>query len=171
MIPVVSVVGRSGVGKTTFVEKLIAELSKRGYRVAAIKHNRKGFDLDHPGKDTWRMANAGATAVIMASPKQLGLIKAVEEEPSFEALIAYLGDDYDIVIAEGYKQGDSPKIELFRAEVYDEPVCGEGDDLVATVTDVDFENRSPCFDLDDAAGVAGLIEERFIKGAGRGRTG
>ena len=79
MIPIVSIVGKSDSGKTTLIEKLIAELTRRGFRVATIKHNRHGFDIDHEGKDSWRHKRAGAVATVVASPGRAALIEDTPE--------------------------------------------------------------------------------------------
>ena len=110
MIPIISVVGKSGVGKTTFLEKLIAELKRRGYRVAAIKHDVHGFEIDRPGKDSWRLAQAGSDSVVIASPQRLALIKRLDGEMAPGEIAALLAE-VDIILTEGYKRGDAPKIE------------------------------------------------------------
>ena len=78
MIPIVSIVGKSNSGKTTLIEKLIAELTRRGWRVATIKHNRHGFEIDHEGKDSWRHKQAGAVATVVASPRRIAVIEDTE---------------------------------------------------------------------------------------------
>ncbi|MBC7263499.1 MAG: molybdopterin-guanine dinucleotide biosynthesis protein B [Chloroflexi bacterium] len=161
MKPVVSVVGKSGVGKTAFLEKLIAELKRRGYTVATVKHDRHDFEIDHPGKDTWRHAMAGADVVAISSPQRMAMIRRVRAELSLDEVVGLL-PDVDIVLTEGYKQGDKPKIEVSRREKGRELLCEEGE-LFALVTDQPFSLNVPQFDLDDAAGVADLLEERFLR--------
>ncbi|MCL5291960.1 MAG: molybdopterin-guanine dinucleotide biosynthesis protein B [Actinobacteria bacterium] len=170
MTPIISIVGKSNVGKTTLLEKLIAELVSSGYRVAAIKHNKHGFDLDRPGKDTWRLARAGASAVAIASAHQLAVMREVEGEPALEELLPLLGDGYDIVLTEGYKNGPAPKVEVFRAGVYDSLLCGDEDCLIAVATDVEVETGAPQFPLDNASALSDFIEEKFLKGPRRERT-
>lgn len=160
MIPIISVVGKSGVGKTTFLEKLIAELKRRGLRVAIIKHDVHGFEIDQPGKDSWRLAQAGSDSVVIASPQGLALIKRLDREMALGEIAALL-TDVDIILTEGYKRGDAPKIEVSRRERGGGLLCTP-DELVAIVSDQPFDLDVPQFDLDDTGGVADLMEERFL---------
>jgi molybdopterin-guanine dinucleotide biosynthesis protein B len=158
VIPIVSVVGKSGVGKTTFLEKLIVELKGRGYRVATIKHDVHGFDIDRPGKDSWRLARAGSDSVVVASPQKLALIKRLDREMSLGEIAALL-TDIDIIITEGYKRGDAPKIEVSRRARGGDLLC-KADELVAIVSDQPFDLGVSQFGLDDAAGIADLLSEQ-----------
>lgn len=158
MIPIISVVGKSGVGKTTFLEKLIVELKRRGHRVATIKHDVHGFEIDRPGKDSWRLAQAGSDSVVIASPRKLALIKRLEGEMSLSQ-IARLLTDIDIILTEGYKRGDAPKIEVSRRARGGELLC-KPDELVAIVSDQPFDLGVRQFGLDDAAGIADLLLEQ-----------
>jgi molybdopterin-guanine dinucleotide biosynthesis protein B len=162
-VPILSVVGKSGSGKTSFLEKLLPELKRRGYRVATVKHDTHGFDIDHPGKDTWRHAQAGADTVVISSPRRIALIQRLEEEMSLDEIARYI-KGADIIITEGYKRGDKPKIEVSRRARSTELICHE-EELVAIVTDQTFPLHVPQFDLEDAAGVADLLEIRFLKPA------
>ena len=96
MIPVVSIVGKSNSGKTTLLEKLIPELKRRGYRVATVKHDTHGFEVDQPGKDTWRLAQAGADAVVISSSDKLALIKRVRDE--LDVTILLIEHDMKVVM-------------------------------------------------------------------------
>jgi len=160
MIPIISVVGKSGVGKTTFLEKLIAELKQRGYRVAVVKHDVHGFEIDQPGKDSWRLAQAGSDSVVIASPQKLALIKQLDREMTLNEIAALLSD-IDIIITEGYKRADAPKIEVSRRERGGELLCTP-EELVAIVADQPFAPDVPQFGLDDARGVVDLLEEGFL---------
>lgn len=160
MIPIISVVGKSGVGKTTFLEKLIAELKGRGLRVAVIKHDVHGFQIDRPGKDSWRLAQAGSDSVVIASPRKLVLIKRLEGEMALGE-IATLLTDVDIILTEGYKRGDAPKIEVSRRGRGGELLCTP-DELVAIVSDQPFDLDVPQFGLDDTAGIVDLLEGTFL---------
>ncbi len=160
MIPIISVVGKSGVGKTTFLEKLIAELKRRGHRVATVKHDVHGFEIDQPGKDSWRLAQAGSDSVVIASPQRLALIKRLDGEMPLGEIAALL-TDVDIIVTEGYKRGDAPKIEVSRRERGEELLCTP-DELAAIVADQPFDLDVPQFGLDDAAGIVDLLEERFL---------
>ena len=162
-VPIISVVGKSGSGKTTFLEKLLPELKRRGYRVAIVKHDTHGFDIDHPGKDTWRHAQAGADAVAISSPRRIALIQQLEEEMPLDEIGHYI-KGVDIIITEGYKRGNKPKIEISRRARSTELICDE-EELIAIVTDQTFPLNVPHFDLGDVAGVANLLEARFLKAA------
>ena len=132
--PVVSVVGYSGSGKTTLLEKLISELAQRGYAVGTIKHNVHGFEMDKPGKDSWRHKKAGASATIISSPFQIGMVRDVEHDHSPEELMALL-PDMDIVLTEGYKKESLPKLEVFRSEVHKAPLFKGDKSLLALISD------------------------------------
>lgn len=160
MIPIVSVVGKSGAGKTTLLEKLIAELKRRGYRVATVKHDVHGFEIDRPGKDSWRLAQAGSDSVVIASPNRLALIKRLDREMALSEIAAFL-TDVDIILTEGYKRGNAPKIEVSRRERGGELLCTP-DELVAIVSDQSFDLDVPQFGLDDTAGIVDLLEGTFL---------
>lgn len=157
--PIISIVGLSDVGKTTFLEKLIAELKRRGYRVATIKHDVHGFEIDRPGKDSWRHAQAGSDVVVIASPTRMAMIRRLDRELTLDELATYL-TDVDLILTEGYKRGDKPKIEISRRARGSDLLCSP-DELIALVTDQPFDLPVPQYDLDDAAGVADLLEQRF----------
>lgn len=159
-IPIVSVVGNSGVGKTTFLEKLIREMKARGYRVAAIKHDAHNFQMDYPGKDTYRLTEAGSDVVMISAADKLALLEKVEEERSLDDLVAMISDRADIVVTEGYRQAAKAKIEVSRRDFGSELVAPP-QDLLALVTDQRFEVDVPHFGLSDASGVADLLERRF----------
>ncbi len=166
MVPVICVVGKSDAGKTTFLEKLIPELTRRGYRVGTVKHDVHGFNLDQPGKDTWKHAQAGSSAVVISSPNKVAVIRQVERELTLDELAVLAEDGVDILLTEGFKRSNRPKIEISRREKGSELLCDERE-LVAVVTDNVFDIRTPQFGLDDAAGVADLLERRFLKRKGQ----
>jgi len=160
--PVISVVGKSGVGKTVFLEKLIAELKGRGIRVATVKHDVHGFDIDRPGKDSWRHAQAGSDTVVISSPHKLAVIKRLDEEMTLDHIVEAYLQDMDLVVTEGYKSGAKLKIEVSRQQRSREMISSP-QELIAVVSDQRFEISVPQFDLDDATAVADLIEERFLR--------
>lgn len=159
--PIVSVVGVSNAGKTTLMVKLIRELKRRGYRVATIKHDVHGFQMDTPGKDSWKHAEAGSDCVVVASPNRLAMIRRLDRELTVDEIVATL-PDVDIVLTEGYKRGDKPKIEVSRAAKGATLLCSE-DELVALATDQPHDVRVPQFDLDDAAGIVDLLERLYLQ--------
>jgi molybdopterin-guanine dinucleotide biosynthesis protein B len=161
MMPVVCVVGRSESGKTTLIEGLIPELKRRGYRVATIKHNPHGFELDKPGKDSWRHAQAGSDTVIISSPQKLALIRSVDHDATIRELVHLLGVDYDIVLIEGFSKGAAPKIGVHRKEL-GEDLLLPPKELIAIVSDEPLEADIPQFTWEEIEAVASFIEERII---------
>ena len=168
MAPIVSIVGKSDSGKTTLIEKLIPILKKRGYRVATIKHDVHGFEMDREGKDTYRHFHSGAEGVLISSPKKMALIKRVEQTPALDELVDRFYPDMDLVITEGFKRLDKPKIEVFRSAIHAEPLCTAADNRVALASDIPLEADCPRFDIDDVEAIADFIEKRFLKAAERG---
>lgn len=163
MPPIISIVGKSDSGKTTLLEKLIAEIRNRGYRVGTIKHDTHGFDIDHEGKDTWRHKKAGASTVIISSPQKVAVIKDTEEDRAIDSLAAEYMQEVDIVFTEGYKRENKPKVEVYRKEMHRELLCQGDDNLVALASNQPFDIGVPCFDINDVKGLADLIEQKFLK--------
>lgn len=167
-VPVVSVVAKSGTGKTTLLEKLIRDLTERGYRVGALKHDAHRFEMDHEGKDSWRLTHAGAATTVITSPEKIAMIRMNRDrqEPPLEETIQTLFADMDIVLTEGFKKSSMPKIEVNRSARSDKLLCrGEEHDptLIAVASDAPLELDVPVFDLNDAAGICDFIEERFLR--------
>lgn len=162
-VPVISVVGWAGSGKTTFLEKLVGELKSRGYRVGVIKHHRGPFEIDRPGKDTWRLARAGAACTAIAGPGRVGLVlQTAGELPPAE--IAQLMPGMDLVITEGYKGENFPQLEVRRAESYSGVPASRPGQLLAVVTADQALGTpgKPCFDPAEAAAVADLIVKNYL---------
>ena len=161
-VPIVSVVGRSGAGRTTLLEKLIPELKRRGYRVATVKHHaHPGFEVDTPGKDTWRHAQAGSDQVVIAAPDRVASINYVDHALTLDEIAATLIRDADIILTEGFSRVGKPQIEVVRAAHSTQPI-GKPEHLLAVATDLALALDVPHFDLDDAAGLVDLIETRFL---------
>ena len=99
----------SVVGKSSARERIIREIKRRGYRVGTVKHDTHGFEMDKPGKDSWRHARAGSDSVVVAGPRKMALIRKTDEEMPLEDIVELMGD-VDLVITEGYKSGNKPKI-------------------------------------------------------------
>jgi len=158
--PIISVVGKSRSGKTTLIEKLIPELKRRGYRIGTVKHAFHKFEMDKKGKDSWRHKAAGAATVIVVAQDTLAMVKD-ESLNSLNDLEKYF-DDMDLVITEGFKQKNKPKIEVCRAARNTEPLCRDNRDLIALVTDLKINLNVPAFGLEDIKGLADLIEKTFL---------
>lgn len=160
MIPVISFVGRSDCGKTTYLEKLIRELKLRNLKVAIVKHDVHGFEIDKPGKDTWRHAQAGADIVCISSPQKMAMIKKVDEELKLEEVIQYI-DGVDIIFTEGYKREAKTRIEVFRKAACDSPLC-ESSELLAMASDVVLYDDVPTFGLEDPAPMADFLAKKVL---------
>jgi len=168
MIPIISIVGKSDSGKTTLIEKLVPELTSRGYRVATVKHDIHGFEVDQEGKDSWRHKQAGAHTVVISSPQKVALIRDVEQDLTLDEIREKLVQDVDLILSEGYKKDVQPKIEVFRKEKHKELMCGKEDNLVAIASNRAFDIGVPCVDLEDMKGLADFIEKEFLKSKGKG---
>ena len=161
-IPIVSFVSAcSGAGKTTLLEKVVVILKQRGLRLAVIKHDAHRFEMDHPGKDTWRLAQAGADIVAISSPEKVALLEKVTGEKSLDEVAAMISG-VDLILTEGFKQGGKPKIEVYRAELQ-KPLASLAEELLAIAGDASPLPGVPCYTLDDAAGVAGELL-RYVEG-------
>lgn len=168
---VLVVAGYSGSGKTTLVERLIPALKGRGQRVSVVKHAHHRFEMDHPGKDTWRHREAGAFEVVTASPQRLVLQREFERttELSVHHLIAELYDGVDWVLVEGYRDCDLPKLEVWRASL-GKPALYPTDPFVAAIaTDSPAQlpepTQRPVLDLNQPSAVVEWMlgqGERFV---------
>ncbi len=163
MIPIISIVGKSDSGKTTLIEKLVPELTRRGYRIATVKHDVHGFEVDQEGKDSWRHKQAGAHTVVISSPNKVALIRDVEKDLTLDEIREKLIQDLDLILSEGYKKDVQPKIEIFRKEKHKELLCSKEDNLIAIVSNQTFDIGVPCFDLEDIKGLSNFIEKEFLK--------
>ena len=161
MPPIISIVGESKSGKTTLIEKLISEFKSKGYRVATIKHSVHGLNFDTPGKDSWRHIKAGGAATVIVSPDQVVLIKPVSAQPDLNEIARLFGEDYDIILAEGFKQSQAPKVEVHRKAAG--PLLNHINNLVAIATDEPLESSIRQFSLNDIKGLADFLERDFIK--------
>lgn len=162
----VSFVGKSGSGKTTLLEKVIAELVRRGLRIGAIKHDAHRFDIDHPGKDSHRLAAAGAVVTLISSPEKLALVRRHDAAPDIEEILRTYFADVDLVLTEGFKRSALPKIEVHRRERSAELICrgAERDEmLLAVVSDELLDLDVPVLDINDSAVVADFLMSRVHK--------
>jgi molybdopterin-guanine dinucleotide biosynthesis protein MobB len=168
-VPVVSVVAKSGTGKTTLLEKLIGILKRKGYRVGALKHDAHRFDIDREGKDSWRLTRAGADTMVISSPAKVAMVKQNTKgnEPGPAEIVESYFEDVDIVLTEGLKKNTFPKIEVHRKERSDTLLCrGETSDpaLLAVASNENLDLDVPVFDIDDADAISDFIEEQFFFG-------
>jgi len=155
---VYGVIGWKNAGKTTLVERLVAEISARGYTVSTVKHTHHMVDVDRPGKDSHRHRQAGAAQVILASSARWALMTELRDapEPPLAELIARL-DPVDLVIVEGYKRDDHPKIEAWRAET-GQPLIAASDPTVRAVASNDAPATGrPVIGLDDIPAIADFL--------------
>jgi molybdopterin-guanine dinucleotide biosynthesis protein B len=160
MPPIVCIVGKSESGKTTLLEKLLEELKSRGYRVATIKDTAEKLSFDEPGKDSWRHIKAGSQATMISSSDKLVLIQPIKAKISLEEIARLIGEDYDIILTEGFKGSDAPKIEVHRKQAG--PPLASVRKLIAIATDEPLETKTRQFSLEDAKGLADLLEKGFI---------
>lgn len=158
--PVVCIVGRSGSGKTTVIEKLVPELRRHGLRVGTIKHHIGEFELDLPGKDSWRHKQAGSVNAMISSPQRIGLVMDVDHDSTPEDLAPFF-KDVDIILGEGYKRGNHPKVEIFRPEIHKKPFCTDDHWLIALICDVSIDLGVPRFTTSDTRGLARYLIDRF----------
>ncbi|HMK35083.1 MAG TPA: molybdopterin-guanine dinucleotide biosynthesis protein B [Desulfomonilaceae bacterium] len=164
MIPIISIVGKSDSGKTTLVEKVVRELKSRGYRIATIKHDAHTFEIDHEGKDSWRHKQAGATISIISSPTKLAVVQDTEHDYTLAEIRDMFIRRVDLIVSEGYKREQHPKIEVFRSEAHKELLCRGDDKLVAIAgCPPDPPAGIPVFDLNEPGPLCDFIERRFLK--------
>lgn len=164
MAPVISITGCGKCGKTTMVERLVAELTRRGYVIGTLKHDVHGFAMDHEGKDTWRHKQAGARAVAIIGPDQVAVIRSTPAgEFSVQDAIALLGP-VDLVVTEGFKRAGFPKIEIFSS-VRNEGrlLCGEDPQLLAVAGDLPVETSVPVFNWNEISAIADFVEARLLR--------
>lgn len=154
MTPIVSFVGYSNSGKTTFLVKVITELKKRGYRIGVIKHDGHDFEIDHVGTDTWQHKQAGADVVCIASAHQIAVMERVVTPPSLDDIIPLI-TNVDFILTEGFKQEGKPQIEVNRRGT---ECLGKKDNTIALVAEVMLYEGIPHFGLDDTMGVADFLE-------------
>lgn len=155
--PVFSIVGYSGTGKTTFLEKLIVELKKRGLKLAVIKHDAHRFEIDREGKDSWRFTQAGADMVAICSKEKSAFV--VQGELALHEVLSGI-HGADLILTEGYRHEKGVKIAVYR-KASGNPLPGAPGDFDALVTDTPFDGAAPQFGLSDARGVADFIVARM----------
>ncbi|MFC1535009.1 molybdopterin-guanine dinucleotide biosynthesis protein B [Thermodesulfobacteriota bacterium] len=158
--PLVLIVGNSGSGKTSLLVRLVPELKKRGLRIGTIKHHHRDFEIDYPGKDSWRHKRAGAERTMISSPNRIGIVMDADHDHTLDELVPFFSG-MDIIIAEGYKGENRPKVEIFRSEVNDKPICLKDHNLIAMMTYQDIDLEVPRFVPDDVKGLADFLSGFF----------
>lgn len=153
--------GWKNAGKTTLMERLVSEIAGRGVTVSTIKHAHHDTDVDQPGRDSYRHRTAGAREVLLASPVRWALMHELRDtpEPELSDLLPRLSP-VDLVLVEGYKRADHPKIEAYRAANGRPPLAGKYPTIMAIATDTPLETDLPVLDLDDTAAIANFILEQ-----------
>lgn len=156
------VTGWKNAGKTGLMERLVAEFTGRGLRVSTVKHAHHAFDVDHPGKDSHRHRVAGASEVLLVSRKRVALMTELrgDPEPSLSDLLTRLGPA-DLVLVEGFKRDEHPKIEAFRAETGNALIAPGDPRITAVASDVPLDLDRPVFDLNDTKAIADFISEEL----------
>ena len=160
---IIGFAGYSGSGKTTLLEKLIPLLVARGLRIAVIKHAHHDFDIDKPGKDTYRHRQAGAGEVMIISAQRWALMHELQDEtePALEDLCARFSP-CDLILAEGYKHAAIPKLEVHRSETGCEHLYPSDPRIIAVITDNKDPLPLPMLDIDAPEEVAAFILDYFL---------
>ena len=166
IIKVVSVIGNSDSGKTTLLEKVIAELKHRGYRVGVIKHTYRDCEIDQPGKDTWRYTQAGSNIVALSSPAQLAIIEHLDRESGLADIVGLLEGKVDIILTEGYKDSATAKV-LVRGNEGQAVPSFTGESL-AIVSPSVAPNGVMHFAHEDVARIVDLMIEYLATGHASG---
>jgi molybdopterin-guanine dinucleotide biosynthesis protein MobB len=157
MQAIISFIGKSSSGKTTLLEKVIAELKNRSYKVAIIKHSHHKDDLDTAAKDTWRFTQAGTELSVINSLDHLAIYRRMDSFFDPQDIANFVLWDYDILLTEGFKGSNYPKIEVHRAEQGKE-LLTDPKLLLAVVTDEPLDIKVPQLSRDDVGGIADIIE-------------
>lgn len=164
--PIISIIGQSGSGKTTLIEKLLPVIKSRGYKAGVIKHTHHQFEIDYPGKDTYRMYKAGAETVLIISKEKMAVIKNLSVEKSLKEVVNRFFLDADLVLVEGYKNQPGPKIAVTRSGMLP-GVKTEG--LAAVIVNgrqtlaLKEDTSIPYFHMDEIEKVANWLEEIFCE--------
>jgi molybdopterin-guanine dinucleotide biosynthesis protein MobB len=163
MHPVVSIVGKSGAGKTTLIEQMIAEFKRRGYQIATVKHSRRTIEIDQPGKDSWRFARAGSDGVVLNFSDKITFTKTMDHDSSIEEISHLIDGDFDLILTEGFRSDIAPKIEVYKRELGEDLLC-PAEELSAIITDEPLDVGLPQLPTTDIGAIVDFIEENFVSG-------
>jgi molybdopterin-guanine dinucleotide biosynthesis protein MobB len=161
MPAVILFIGKAESGKTTLLEKIIAELTERGYNVATIKHTFHNIDPDVHGKDTWRHIDAGCKTTTLVANNNIILFKPIKEPANVDDIIKLYGEDNDIILIEGFKHSNFPKIEIHRKAIG--PILSDIDNIVAYASDEVLDTQLEQFNINDSKGISDFIEKNYLK--------
>jgi len=161
MQPIISIVGKSDSGKTTLLEGLVAELKQRGYRAAVLKHSAEDLEFDQAGKDSWRFSQAGSEISAINSSRKLAVYRKLADDLKPQELPNFIGDDYDLILTEGFKKDHHPKIEVHR-NAQGKELLSPTRQLIAVVTDEPLEVDAPQFSKEEMPKIADLIENILL---------
>jgi len=159
MAPVFGIAGFKNAGKTTLTVRLVEELTSRGLKISTVKHAHHAFDIDHPGRDSFRHREAGAHEVAIVSRNRWALVHELrdETEPSLDDILKHLGA-CDLVLTEGYKNEPHPKIEVRRPHLGHRDLAGNDPTIVAIACSEPLDPAPvPVFDFDDTAAIADFV--------------
>jgi molybdopterin-guanine dinucleotide biosynthesis protein MobB len=165
-VKAVAFVAKSGTGKTTLVERIIPRLKERGYKVGAVKHDAHRFDIDHPGKDSYRLTAAGADVMVISSAEKTALVERNTTAPPIEDLLSRFFAGMDIVLVEGFKKSALPKIEVYRKAWSGSLLCrgAENDPtLLAVASDGPLEVDVPVLDINEPGKIAEFIAGKLLR--------
>lgn len=169
-LPILGIVASgSNAGKTTLITQLLPELAKRNVRVSVIKHAHHQFDIDHPGKDSYNIREAGAVQTLIASGKRWALMTEMSRTPDYtdeadlSELIKQINPAYaDLILVEGFKQAAIPKIEVYRANVHKASIAEKDPYFIAMASDSALESRLPVLDLNNIQAIADFIMANIL---------
>lgn len=159
MTAVFGIAGFKNAGKTTLVERLVTELTGRGYAISTLKHAHHAFDVDQEGRDSWRHRQAGAREVAIVSRNRWALVHELRgaDEPSFAEVLAKI-EACDLILVEGYKREDHAKIEVRRAGLDHPKLAGDDPTVVAIASDYGIDDATvPVLDMNDIATIADFV--------------
>lgn len=159
---IIAFVGYSGSGKTTLLTKVISILSGKNYKVGTIKHTHHNFEIDKPGKDSYLHFHSGAFASMIVSDEKIAFVKRCSEQNISEIVTKYYSD-CDVVLIEGFKDYDTPKILVHRKELGKQLLYDKLSNVIAIATDAELDISIPVFNINKPEIIAAFIEEKFLK--------